>query len=847
MASTLLSHGTIVMLSKSNATSKTTMGQWAVCILDNLNVFVGRDSGLEGTFNVFVGKEEAEAYLAAHDEWVNKLDVETAAPAPDQFDGFVISLARKKADLHHLSSNWLEWCTPSASPPQPPIDPLVGCHVEIPVKNGTYHTQVTALIASKDVASDSYRLTYEIDDIEGESIMMVPTLKEWCKRRPDALYKDKITPAGGSSSGSSGGSSPVIGYPIHINPTTCPLAYGIIKKLTVSSNTSGNALDSREALAVLAARHGDRSEYSKVVLTSPGADADDALGGPIDTIFDGLLALERELGKPALNNPAQPRLWPTDSAKKLGEAIASAVTRAAAILPPQHPLATALKAKATSSAEWLMFLNDSWMITADQARQTFAQSKRNDDYIMSGMLEHFLRRAGATAASIAACDDHQDASSLLLLITYMGDNLKPTSGPSPIPNQSPFQPIQLQAQSTPLTSFQQQLGLGAQQGVQVVVSDKKAGDTSRDVLQLRADAQALLQDAASTAALENLVKIKESGDNKLLEDEVKALTCPKLKRLIASDGDDLSKHLQGTLSPIAMHIDSIRRKLEDRMQAAVTGGATASLTTRQKLAIRHARLGHLQRLHLFHLIDEDDCGTKDAPLAQLGKWSTDKQKACLALAMRRLETILQFSIPGMIGEIITFFTRLLARLLSLIESEVKHADLSKWYAHVIEQVTKPLVKFSNGDSNSGALEFDLTLLGQARDAEEAIRIAEATALAASSIGVARSNSSASAGGAKGGAKNAGGKKVADKDAEHEPKKPKYSTAGHPHKDEWADKEEVPEKVNGKYVKRIRGDHPLMLKWIQDTPKKDGKNVCWMHFNLQGGCVFGKDCKNSHAK
>jgi hypothetical protein len=39
----------------------------------------------------------------------------------------------------------------------------------------------------------------------------------------------------------------------------------------------------------------------------------------------------------------------------------------------------------------------------------------------------------------------------------------------------------------------------------------------------------------------------------------------------------------------------------------------------------------------------------------------------------------------------------------------------------------------------------------------------------------------------------------------------------------------------------------MLKWIQDTPKKDGKNVCWMHFNLQGGCVFGKECKNSHAK
>ena len=833
MASTLLSHGTIVMLSKSNATSKTSMGQWAVCILDKDSA----QPGLEGTFNVFIGKEQAEAYLAAHDEWLLDVTETVDLPAPDQMEGFVVSLTRKKADLHHLSSNWSEWCIAAANLSS---DSLVGRHVQIPVKNGTYHALVVALIASKDIASDSYRLTYDLDGTEGETTMMATALKEWCKRRPDSLQKEKApAPAPFDPSAA----SPAAGYPLPINPTMCPLAYGVIKKLTVSSKTLGNTLDAREALAVLVARHGDRSDYTKLSLTSPGTDADDAVGGPIDIIVDGILVLDRELGK--VSNPAQPRLWPADSAKKLGEAIASAAARSASILPPQHPLATALKAKSTSSAEWLMFLNDSWMITADQARQTFAQSKRNDDYIMSGMLEHFLRRAGATAATIAAYDDNQDASSLLLLITYMswGDPSKSPSTPSPTPIPPQFQPIQSQN----LTSFQQQLGLGVQQGVQVVMSDKKAGNTTRDVLQLRADAQALLQDAASTAALENLVKIKESGDSKLLEDEVKALTCPKLKRLIASDGDDLSKHLQGTLSPISMHIDSIRRKLEDRMQAAVTGGATASLTNRQKLAIRHARLGHLQRLHLFHLIDEEDCGTKDAPLAQLGKWSTDKQKACLALAMRRLETILQFSNPGLIGEIITFFTRLLARLLSLIDSAVKHADLSKWYAHIIEQVTKPLVKFSNGDTNSGALEFDLTLLGQARDAEEAIRIAEATALAASSISLARSNSSASTGGAKGGAKNAGGKKVADKDDEHEPKKPKYSTAGHPHKDDFADKDEVPEKVNGKFVKRIRGDHPLMLKWIQDTPKKDGKNVCWMHFNLQGGCVFGKDCKNSHAK
>ena len=34
MTSTHLAHGTIVQLSKSNATSKTAQGQWCVCILD---------------------------------------------------------------------------------------------------------------------------------------------------------------------------------------------------------------------------------------------------------------------------------------------------------------------------------------------------------------------------------------------------------------------------------------------------------------------------------------------------------------------------------------------------------------------------------------------------------------------------------------------------------------------------------------------------------------------------------------------------------------------------------------------------------------------------------------------
>ena len=103
MTSTQLAHGTIVQLSKSNATSKTAQGQWCVCILDK----DAAQPGLDGTFHVFIEKEHAEAYLEVHDEWLlDTTDPTIPPPSPERMDGFVVSLARKKADLHHLTSNW---------------------------------------------------------------------------------------------------------------------------------------------------------------------------------------------------------------------------------------------------------------------------------------------------------------------------------------------------------------------------------------------------------------------------------------------------------------------------------------------------------------------------------------------------------------------------------------------------------------------------------------------------------------------------------------------------------------------------------------------------------------------
>lgn len=837
MAAMFLAHGTIVQLSKSNAHAKTTVDQWAVCILDK----DGAQPLLEGTFVVFNEKLEAEAFLAAHDAWADNPTVPpSAAPSAPSFNGFVVTLSRKKADLHHLSANWADWCTIPGVGPSPALDPFLGRLVKILVKDpaGAF-VHVVAKVASKDLVSDVYTLSYNLNGVNSDCEYTAAQLKDWCKRFSDALQSGKAPAASPPAPGASGA-----GYSIVLNPTFDPLL-GLIKKLTVSTKFGDpHTIDAREALTTLIGRHGDSSPFAKLTLTVQGAADDDAPGGPIHSIVHGLHALNDELSSFVPLHPNR-LLWPSDSAKKLGEAFASAFNRRNPS-SPQHPLAEVLKTKAIDSGEWDKLLADHWMITVDPARHVFAQSKRQDAYIMTGMLEHFLRRT-TSAAALAALDANQDSGSLLLLISELA---APKSQPTPPPQnpvniQNPFQiqPAQNQAQ---LSAFQLQLLQGHQSGVQVVLNDKKAADTSRDVLQLRSDAQALAHDPLASAELETLIKIRAGGDGKLLEDAAKAVTSPKLKRLLASEGDDLTKHLQGALPQLAMHIDSIRCKLEERMQAAITGGATASLTSRQKLAIRAARCGHLRRLHLFHLIDEEDCGTKEAPLAQLGKWNKDKQKASLALAFRQLEMILQFSNPSMVGEVMSFFSRLHTRLAALVDSDVKHTDLSKWFAHILEEITKPMVKFANGDASSGHLDFDLAKLGATRDHEEAIRIAESTALATASF--SRSNS----GTGPGKAPKQSGKKAEevpnDDDDDHKKKKNKKAPDNpHPLKDVWADKDEDLQKAHGKYNKRIKGDHPIMQQWYKDNPKKNGKGVCWMHFNLKGGCPYGDKCHNSHEK
>jgi hypothetical protein len=837
MATTYLAHGAIAKLSKNNAHAKTAADQWAVCILDKDTA----QAALEGTFAVFNEKEEAEAFLTAHDAWADTPTVPpSSAPSADDFDGFVAILTRKKADLHHLSANWADWCTTSGTPPPPALDPYIGRLVKVLVKDpaGAF-AHVVATVASKDAATDVYTLSYNLNGVNSDCVYTTAQIKDWCKRFPDALQSGKPPATPPPAPGASGA-----GYSIVLNPLTMDPLHGLIKKLTVSAKTGGaDTIDAREALTVLVGRHGDSSSFAKLSLTVQGAAADDAPGGPIHSIVHGLYALNTELSSFVPLHPNRLH-WPSDSAKKLGEAFASVLTRGPSL--PQHPLAAVLKTKASDPGEWDKFLADQWMITVDQSRHVFAQSKRQDPYIMTGMLEHFLRRTTA-AAALAALDDNQDSGSLLLLVSELA---APKSHhihapQNPVNSQNPFQyqPAQNQSQ---LSAFQLQLLQGHQSGVQVVLNEKKSAETSRDVLQLRSDAQALAHDSLASAELESLIKIRASGDGKQLEDAVKAVTSPKLKRLLASEGDDLTKHLQGALPQLAMHIDSIRGKLEERMQTAITGGATASLTSRQKLAIRAARCGHLRRLHLFHLIDEDDCGTKEAPLAQLGKWSKDKQKASLALAFRQLEMILQFTTPSMVGEIMSFFSRLQTRLSALVESDVKHTDLSKWFAHILEEITKPMVKFANGDASSGHLDFDLAKLGATRDHEEAIRIAESTALAASSI--SRSNS----GTGPGKAPKQPGKKAEElpDDFDDDQKKKKIKKGPdnpHPLKDVWANKDEDLQKVHGKYLKRIKGDHPIMQQWYKDNPKKDGKGSCWMHFNLKGGCPYGDKCHNSHAK
>ena len=255
-----LAHGTIVQLSKSNAHAKTTVDQWAVYILDK----DGAQPTLEGTFIVFNEKLEAEAFLAAHDAWADNPTVPpSAAPSAPSFDGFVVTLSRKKADLHHLSANWADWCTIPGVGASPALDPFLGRLVKILVNPSMgVFVHVIATVASKDLASDVYTLSYDLNGVNSDCEYTAAQLKDWCKRFSDALQSGKAPAASPPAPGASGA-----GYSIVLNPTFDPLL-GLIKKLTVSTKFGDpHTIDAREALTTLIGRHGDSSPFAK--LTSP--------------------------------------------------------------------------------------------------------------------------------------------------------------------------------------------------------------------------------------------------------------------------------------------------------------------------------------------------------------------------------------------------------------------------------------------------------------------------------------------------------------------------------------------------------------------------------------------------
>ena len=820
-----------ISIDKDNATRGTTSGQQLVCIATDKET-EGESVRTVGSFVVFDTTEHAEAFIVALKDSV-AAPAGSAAPAPSSFAGYLKGIATvKRSDLHHITSNWKDLFEASI---HPPADPRVGeeFKASLPITRADgalvvalCTCKVTAIDTANAIAKVSLTCPGHRDSVEDIPLVMVDGFLGAITHPPPP---------------------PPVAYSISWDPSTHgSFLLSLIKRLPVSSTYSSGEVDLRELL-----------DMAKAI--DPAGSSSLALVGPPATSADTAAILRinltlRNISTPLENDSiAKGRAWPSDSASRLGAALKSYSVAAAAGHPPvQHPLSNAFKAKAADPAAFAAFLNTSYLITVKAERHAWAKGK--PVYTLMGMLESFLPKCSVDAALIAALPDALSADQLDLQLLEWADSSK--SSP---PNSTSI----INANPSPPNSMAQSLSGGTPLVFFKESSNSLSSQDQSEHNQLRLDAAAIASDPSLVQQLSALITLKDNGQTGLVQSAVQSLKEPRLARLIQFDGD-LQQALQGGFPQLVSVCNSLRDTIETKLLRTVLGTYHGLVPDRQQRAFRAARLGRVGKVRLFHLIDQPDYGTSEQPLKQLASLSKERQIITTGDAFACLGEILQFSFIAQQAQLAAFMPQLRRKLIGLLEKQVTLAAINNWLRNIFELMAKPIRRHSLADATVGVelrLGIDHDWLGLTVDFNQSLNEA-----ILQSFGDSTSSTSTSVTGKEGSSKKQQrviedlklqlkrarkSKGGGDDDLDEKSaggkggKKPDVGGKGKAYTVAEPD-EQLEADSNGKYCKLVPKGHPLLVKWNAAHPQKDGKFVCWAHFNLKGGCPH-KVCRSLHKK
>ena len=858
--------GHAVELDKDNAQRGTWTGQGMLCT-DARTDGSGTAALSVGDFEVFESLEDAQEF---YDAFVNG-DGSDDTPVAADAQGYVQSLAHvKRSDLHHITQNWREFTR--VQDRRVPDEPEVG---------RTLHVTLSVLDRTDAVVSARVECEVQVHPNDESLFNLVGSHDGVEFVRPISRVQARVLLALESPPEMHAPSS----YPLAWDtPTWGTKSYNLVKKLTLSTACSDNFVDARDMLGVAQSFDGGKTAgLAALQLTKLGHPADDAIFFASTVVMH---AISRTLTKPG----ADTRLWPDDSAAKLGAAIRAFDSGQGSdgSGPIQHALASALKAKC-AVGEFDTAVLTAYRLTLPASRWAWAENSTSL-YIHTGALDAFLKKgkSASDAAAIAKLDDNMSADDVHLFLSDVCAALE-AQAPGTSSN------VGSSLAPPPPPPFGQPGGSAAM--VLWKESSKTDEHETRELSQLKIDAECCAGSTRLMAILRAFQALKDSRQDALLQGALEQCSEPAVIRLVQYNGD-VAQALQGGFGPLASVCTSLRDVIERRLENLVLGEGHAYVPDRQTKAFRAARIGSLRKLRLFHLIDEEDKGSDRYPLLQFKSIDRlDTKKYQLNKVFARLEEILRISFPSQLTQLSAFMPKFRDRIEDLVVLGLPIEGTngtSDYYRAIIDKICSPIRDLRMGDSHGELkLKFDINWLGLERDHND--RIAKGMMQHVSS-GVKPGGGGKGGGGGGGGGTSGAeqthklkqltdqlakakkqleaskatrkGKQnrsvaVVDDDDDTDDVRPpkgkgrkrkkgggaagKVNAVDDLSSLDWAEvDEELEPDADGKYAKMVNAKHPLVKEWNQSHPKKGGKFSCFAYFNYVGGCPYSA-CKASHSE
>ena len=220
----------------------------------------------------------------------------------------------------------------------------------------------------------------------------------------------------------------------------------------------------------------------------------------------------------------------------------------------------------------------------------------------------------------------------------------------------------------------------------------------RERSQLASDMVVLEEDDVSMARLAKMSKLSTSGRSG------DAVAIVQLQSLVENEPEGaLQRIIFGGVEVSAVHVDAdpstvtevsnVRAVLDHALERSVIGPKATEPSDRLIRALRGVRLFKLGRIKLMNLLDKDDCGSKETPLAQFAKMPGSAM-ADFALAMSRMQQAFIFTSPANSAQAVGFISELQRKIVIAVAAGVSWEHAGEFYSAVIRKADKQAESFA---------------------------------------------------------------------------------------------------------------------------------------------------------